>query len=73
LTCEFFGVTRDEMKGRRWQMLMHPDEADAYTNEFLSCVRAWRPFHAEVAPRLDSVCCLGRRPDFFICDPPADL
>jgi PAS domain S-box-containing protein len=49
--CEFFGVTREEMKGGRWRMLMHPDDAEAYDREFLACVRERRPFHAEVRVR----------------------
>jgi PAS domain S-box-containing protein len=46
--CEFFGVTREEMKGGRWQILMHPDDADAYLQEFLACVDDRRPFRAQV-------------------------
>ncbi len=49
--CEFFGVTREEMKGGRWQMLVHPDDADAYLGEFERCVRARRPFHHEARVR----------------------
>lgn len=49
--CEFFGVTREEMKGGRWQMLTHPDDAEAYAAEFFACVRERRPFHAEVRAR----------------------
>lgn len=46
--CEFFGVTREEMKGGHWQMLMHPEDAEPYTKEFFACVRDRVPFHAEV-------------------------
>ena len=49
--CEFFGVTREEMTGARWQMLMHPDDAEAYSSAFLACVRDRRPFHGEVRVR----------------------
>jgi len=45
--CEFFGVSREEMKGGRWQVLMHPEDAEAYTSEFLACVREQRPFRGE--------------------------
>ena len=45
---EFFGVTEAEMKGEHWQVLMHPQDAQAYTAEFLACTREHRPFHAEV-------------------------
>jgi PAS domain S-box-containing protein len=46
--CEFFGVTREQMKGGRWQMLMHPDDAEAYATEFFACVGERRPFHGQV-------------------------
>lgn len=49
--CEFFGVTREEMKGGRWQLLMHPEDADAYRAEFFACVEAHRPFHHQVRVR----------------------
>jgi PAS domain S-box-containing protein len=45
--CEFFGVSREETKGGRWQMLVHPEDAEDYNREFYSCVRDQRPFHAE--------------------------
>lgn len=45
--CEFFGVTRDDMKGGRWQMLVHPDDAQDYTREFYACLTDKRVFHAE--------------------------
>ncbi len=46
--CDYFGVTREEMRDQKWQMLMHPEDADAYVAEFVACVRERRPFHAEV-------------------------
>jgi PAS domain S-box-containing protein len=46
--CEFFGVTREEMQGGRWQMLMHPDDGEAYLSRFRECVRDRSPFTAEV-------------------------
>lgn len=48
---DFFGVTAEEMKGDRWQQLIHPDDKEAHTAEFLACVRERRPFHAEVRVR----------------------
>jgi len=48
---EYFGVEEAEMKGQRWQLLMHPDEGPAYAGEFAACVRERRPFHAEVRVR----------------------
>jgi PAS domain S-box-containing protein len=48
---EFFGVTEAEMTGGRWQLLMHPEDGDAYAAEFMSSVRERRAFHAEVRVR----------------------
>jgi PAS domain S-box-containing protein len=48
---EFFGVSEEEMKGGRWQALMHPDEGDRYARDFMACVRERRPFHSEVRVR----------------------
>lgn len=36
--CEFFGVTRAEMIEHRWQILMHPEDAEAYHARFLTAV-----------------------------------
>jgi len=49
--CEFFGVTRDEMRGGSWQALMHPDDADAYRSTFLRALEEKIPFHDEVRVR----------------------
>ncbi len=49
--CEFFGVSLAETRGDRWQLLMHPDDADAYREEFLACTRERRSFHGEVRVR----------------------
>jgi PAS domain S-box-containing protein len=43
---EFFGVTEEETKDDRWQLLMHPDDAETYAGEFSACVRQRRFFHA---------------------------
>ena len=48
---EYFGVEEAEMKGGRWQLLMHPDDGPSYAREFMDCVAARRPFHAEVRVR----------------------
>jgi PAS domain S-box-containing protein len=48
---EYFGVDEVEMKGGRWQLLMHPDEGPAYAAQFMACVRERKPFHAEVRVR----------------------
>jgi PAS domain S-box-containing protein len=49
--CDFFGVTRDEMRAGRWQALTHPEDGTAYVDEFIACSRERRPFHAEVRAR----------------------
>ena len=36
--CDFFGVVHDDLKGGRWQMLVHPDDAEGYTREFYACL-----------------------------------
>jgi len=43
---EFFGVSEAETRGGQWKVLLHPDDADAYTNAFLACLRDQQPFHA---------------------------
>ena len=48
---EFFGLSREEMDGAVWRDLMHPDDAPAYMDEFLRCVREQQPFHATVRVR----------------------
>jgi two-component system CheB/CheR fusion protein len=49
--CEFFGVNREEMRAGRWQMLMHPEDGEAYSAAFFEAVRDRRPFHGEVRVR----------------------
>lgn len=46
--CEYFGVTIEEMRDDRWQILMHPDSGPAYVEEFFACARDRAPFHAQV-------------------------
>jgi PAS domain S-box-containing protein len=48
---EYFEVGEEEMKGGRWQLLMHPDDGPAYAQDFMACVRERKPFHAEVRVR----------------------
>jgi PAS domain S-box-containing protein len=49
--CEYFGVTREEMRAERWRVLTHPEDESAYAEEFLRCVREQRDFHATVRVR----------------------
>ncbi len=48
---EFLGVSEEQARGPGWQVLMHPDDADAYAGEFFACVRDRRPFHGETRVR----------------------
>ena len=48
---EYFDVEEEEMKGGRWQLLMHPEDGPVYAEEFMACVRERKPFHAEVRVR----------------------
>ena len=49
--CDYFGVAREEMCNDRWRTLIEPESGVAYAAEFAACVRARRPFHAEVRVR----------------------
>ncbi len=48
---EFFGITASEAAGDGWRLVVHPDDAEAYGDGFMSCCREHRPFHAEVRVR----------------------
>ena len=48
---EFFGVTFEQVEGRQWQPLMHPDDGRAYTETFLAAVEKRTPFQAETRVR----------------------
>jgi PAS domain S-box-containing protein len=49
--CDYFGVTRQEMKDGKWQLLTHPDAGTSYVDAFLTSVREQRIFHAETRVR----------------------
>ena len=46
--CEFFGVTRAEMIEHRWQILMHPEDAESYRARFVAAVHERTEFEADV-------------------------
>ena len=48
---EFFGATREEVEGDKWQPLVHPDDAPKYVGTFLNAVRGHAPFRAEARVR----------------------
>ncbi|MFP4397900.1 MAG: PAS domain S-box protein [Desulfonatronovibrio sp.] len=43
---DFFGTTLEDVRGNKWQPLMHPDDKDAYTREFMEALRERRSFAA---------------------------
>ncbi len=43
---DFCGVTDDDVRERRWEMVIHPDDREQYVREFLRCVRNKQPFYA---------------------------
>jgi PAS domain S-box-containing protein len=43
---DFCGVTDDDVRERRWQMVVHPDDREHYLTEFLRCVQDKQPFYA---------------------------
>lgn len=49
--CDFFGVSREEMKGQRWRKFLHEDDVQGYVRKFLECVAKRQPFHAQVRVR----------------------
>jgi len=49
--CDFFGVDRENMTDDRWHELVHPEDRDAYVEEFFACIHAHRPFHGEARVR----------------------
>ncbi|NLE21707.1 MAG: PAS domain S-box protein [Actinobacteria bacterium] len=48
---EFFGVTEDDVRGQGWRTLVHPDDAEAYVEEFMTAVRERRTFSSEARVR----------------------
>ena len=49
--CEFFGVTREQIKGPDWQPLVHPEDADDYIAGFLGSLRARQPWTGQARVR----------------------
>jgi PAS domain S-box-containing protein len=51
-TCNaFFGTTFEQVEGRNWQPLIHPDDAPEYLGAFLRAVQERAPFRAEARIR----------------------
>ncbi|MCC2643923.1 MAG: uncharacterized protein K0S45_4336 [Nitrospira sp.] len=43
---DFCGVTDDDVRERRWHMVVHPDDREQYVGEFLRCIQSKQPFYA---------------------------
>jgi PAS domain S-box-containing protein len=48
---ETFDVTIEEVEGRKWQPLIHPDDAPTFVGDFLRAVRERAPFRGETRVR----------------------
>ena len=48
---KFTGITYEEAEGTKWQMLVHPEDAPAYLEEYRRAVRECLPFQAEARVR----------------------
>jgi PAS domain S-box-containing protein len=44
--ADFFGVTMEQVRSGKWQMLVHPDDTARYVDVFLECSRERRSFRA---------------------------
>jgi PAS domain S-box-containing protein len=44
---EFSGTTFEQVEGGKWQLLVHPDDADEYIGAFRRAIREHTPFRAE--------------------------
>jgi PAS domain S-box-containing protein len=44
---EYFGVTLEQVEGKNWQPLLHPEDAPAYLEAFQTALREKKPFSAE--------------------------
>src|SRR5262245_39857818 len=49
--CDFFGVTVEDVRGPKWTMLLHPDDADPYVGAYYEALRERRPFRGEARVR----------------------
>jgi PAS domain S-box-containing protein len=48
---EFCGTSREQVEGSKWQELLHPEDAQAYVQEFRRVLQAQMPFRAEARVR----------------------
>lgn len=48
---DFFGVTVDQLEGRRWQPLLHPEDAPSHVERFFKAVRERAAFNSEARHR----------------------
>jgi PAS domain S-box-containing protein len=48
---DFFGVTLEDVRGPKWAMLLHPDDADPYVGAYYEALRQRKPFRSEARVR----------------------
>ncbi len=48
---EFFGVSEEEVQGRGWRILLHPEDQERYLAGLLAATRERRPFRGEARVR----------------------
>ncbi len=48
---EYFGISEQEAEGGEWKPFLHPEDAPAYVNSFVSSLKEHRPFSAEARVR----------------------
>ncbi len=48
---EFLGLTNEQLRGGKWQSLIHPDDSPRYVEDFVHAVKEHAPWKAEVRIR----------------------
>ncbi|OQW37344.1 MAG: hypothetical protein A4E19_14410 [Nitrospira sp. SG-bin1] len=49
--CRFFGVTTEEVRGPKWELLVHPEDSDRYIGDYLKAIREQAPFRSQARVR----------------------
>jgi PAS domain S-box-containing protein len=48
---DFFGITQEQVQGKFWKPVLHPDDAEQYLNQFMASLEGHKPFHTEARVR----------------------